>query len=120
MSAFVIPAKLPGQEKFCVSGGFSTAELLNGGFRYENKQSQFGLSIRTIPAYSYKSLALTGSFYYHFGNSSKFAELPSWRASVVRDDRILLPCRIWNVLLQIADVPCVMSDIRITFDPVCP
>lgn len=78
MSAIAIPNVLFGQGKLYISGGFSTAELLNGGLRYKINQSQIGLSIGFIPVYSYKSLTLSGNFYYHFAGSSKLSDLRPW------------------------------------------
>ena len=78
ISNFATPVKLLGQGKFSITGGVSTAELLNGGIRYRIKQSQIGLSAGFIPAYSYQSLAISSNFYYHFGGSSEFSDVRPW------------------------------------------
>lgn len=78
LSGFAFPGKLYGQGKISITGGFSTAELLNGGVQYRIKQSQIGLSAGFIPANSYQSLAISGTFCHHFAGSSKFSDLHPW------------------------------------------
>lgn len=78
ISNFTISVKLLGQGKYSITGGFGTMESLNGGVRYRMKQCQIGLSAGSLPGYSYKSLAVSSSFCYHFGGSSKFSDLRPW------------------------------------------
>lgn len=74
-----------GQKNLNISGGVGFPETINIGIRYQiPDQSQIGLSIGTWPSpggwlFNWKSLvSLTGDFYYHLGDSSKFSEMPPW------------------------------------------
>jgi hypothetical protein len=83
--------QLSGQDKVTVSAGAGFAETLNIGMRYQFHQSQIGFSIGTWPSSSsgfitWKSLvSLSGDYYFHLGDSTKFSSLHPWYVRVGLD-----------------------------------
>jgi len=83
---FISGMQLSGQKKVNISGGIGFAETLNIGMRYQvGNQSQIGLSIGIWPSsgdnwlMDWESfLSISGDFFYHFGDPSKFADMSPW------------------------------------------
>jgi hypothetical protein len=77
-----LPYKLPGQGKINVSAGFGFPELVYGGLKYQFSQTQVGITLGTLPIFTFFSWAATGDFYYHFGGSSKLSEIRPWYGKI--------------------------------------
>ncbi|MFN8256945.1 MAG: hypothetical protein U0W24_14715 [Bacteroidales bacterium] len=66
------------QEKYRVSVGIGLMELLNAGFKFQSNQSQFGISIGTMPVKEETVLSASVDYYYHFGGISELTTLRPW------------------------------------------
>ncbi len=74
--------KLHGQGKINISGGFGFPELMYGGVKYQFNQTQLGITIGTLPIFTYLIWSATGDFYYHFGGSSKLSNIRPWYGKI--------------------------------------
>ncbi len=66
------------QGRIALTAGLGVPELLNAGLRYGKGQSQFALTVGTIPSQEEESLSLSGDFYRHFGGKAKLTERKPW------------------------------------------
>jgi hypothetical protein len=66
--------------KINITGGFGFGEMLNAGLRFQEKQVQVGISVGTFPQANFKSFAISGDVYYHFGGTSKYSMRRPWYA----------------------------------------
>jgi hypothetical protein len=76
------PDKLPGQGKMNISGGLGIPELVYGGITYQFNQTQIGMTLGTVPVFSYITWAVTTDFYYHFGGSSNLSNIRPWYGKI--------------------------------------
>jgi hypothetical protein len=71
------------KDRFDINAGFSIMERFNVGTRYTIRQSQIGLNIGYGAnngrfGYKFTANSFSGSFYQHFGRTSRFSELKPW------------------------------------------
>jgi hypothetical protein len=66
--------KVYSQSDLSLSLGMGFPELINAGVRYEMAPVKFGAGIGT----AFTGYALSGDFYYHFGNLSQLSNMPPW------------------------------------------
>ncbi|TVQ19231.1 MAG: hypothetical protein EA361_00940 [Bacteroidetes bacterium] len=69
-----------GQEKFNISAGIGSPELLNVGLRLQHNQTQFGLTIGSLPLKDENIISFSGDVYYHFAGSSALSDRKPWYA----------------------------------------
>ena len=61
-----------------ISAGFGIIDLLNLAFRYQNEQTQIGISLGTMPIRNENLFSASGDFYYHFAGLSYFTYRRPW------------------------------------------
>lgn len=67
-----------GQEKFNITAGWGSPELLNLGVRYQMGQSQLGASAGFYPGYYQTSFSVGADYFLHFGSRSVLSERRPW------------------------------------------
>lgn len=76
---FYYTTDLFGQEKVNLTAGLGIPELANIGVKYQNNQTQIGLSVGTLShAFSEKLFSISGDVYYHFGGFSDLTNVKPW------------------------------------------
>lgn len=66
------------QEKFSLTGGTGTPEMVNVGLRMRVDQNQFGLNLGTNLAFKNDNISASADFYYHFAGRSGHTSLQPW------------------------------------------